>query len=442
MSNTSVGGVYQQIIRDVIEASRVDFEEGGVDESVLDEMGRAWQKRLSDLKVATFPWDPKPEPPSDMSYPQHTMPPAQVPQYTMAPNPQQHFQQPMQMPQHMQPQQQQQPLISGVRIKTEPGLENPNPMPQYTGMGNLSAAQRAAANLQNSYGARAAGSINAIHTGVAQQQQQQQQQQGQPYPGQQQQQPQMQQRPVGTPIPRPSMNQPSMTPSQYQAAVFAQQRQAQQAAQQPQQQQQQQQQNQQGGYPSQQGQQNQQQQNQNQSQGPNGIVKAQVDGGADEADRHSHYGVVREMGPDGQVTEIQFEVDNMIRAQIEARAKAKEGGGLMLPMKAHKKKATGSKRERKVATGMGQTDGGDDGDSPGKAIKEEVDDDAINSDLDDTDEEKEGSDEEEETAWVMLCMYDKVQRVKNKWKCVMKDGVLTINGKDYVFHKASGEYEW
>ena len=40
MSNTSVGGVYQQIIRDVIEASRVDFEEGGVDESVLDEMGR------------------------------------------------------------------------------------------------------------------------------------------------------------------------------------------------------------------------------------------------------------------------------------------------------------------------------------------------------------------------------------------------------------------
>jgi len=27
-------------------------------------------------------------------------------------------------------------------------------------------------------------------------------------------------------------------------------------------------------------------------------------------------------------------------------------------------------------------------------------------------------------------------------KCVMKDGVLTVNGKEYVFHKASGEYEW
>jgi transcription initiation factor TFIIA large subunit len=61
---------------------------------------------------------------------------------------------------------------------------------------------------------------------------------------------------------------------------------------------------------------------------------------------------------------------------------------------------------------------------------------------------------------MMLCMYDKVQRVKNKWyvhpypvpgpyftnslyrKCVLKDGVLTVNGKEYVFHKATGEYEW
>ena len=40
MSNQTVGTVYQQIIRDVVESSRVDFEEGGVDESVLDELTR------------------------------------------------------------------------------------------------------------------------------------------------------------------------------------------------------------------------------------------------------------------------------------------------------------------------------------------------------------------------------------------------------------------
>lgn len=27
-------------------------------------------------------------------------------------------------------------------------------------------------------------------------------------------------------------------------------------------------------------------------------------------------------------------------------------------------------------------------------------------------------------------------------KCTLKDGVLNVNGKDYVFHKATGEYEW
>lgn len=38
MSNTQVGGVYQQIILDVVESSRVDFEEGGVDENVLEQL--------------------------------------------------------------------------------------------------------------------------------------------------------------------------------------------------------------------------------------------------------------------------------------------------------------------------------------------------------------------------------------------------------------------
>jgi len=27
-------------------------------------------------------------------------------------------------------------------------------------------------------------------------------------------------------------------------------------------------------------------------------------------------------------------------------------------------------------------------------------------------------------------------------KCTLKDGVLTVNGREYVFQKATGEYEW
>jgi transcription initiation factor TFIIA large subunit len=38
MSNAQVGNVYSQIIADVVESSRVDFEEGGVEEQVLEEL--------------------------------------------------------------------------------------------------------------------------------------------------------------------------------------------------------------------------------------------------------------------------------------------------------------------------------------------------------------------------------------------------------------------
>ena len=42
MSNSHVGNVYQQIIADVVESSRVDFEEGGVDDHVLEELKQVW----------------------------------------------------------------------------------------------------------------------------------------------------------------------------------------------------------------------------------------------------------------------------------------------------------------------------------------------------------------------------------------------------------------
>lgn len=38
MSNQAVGNVYQAIIEEVINNSRVDFEESGVEESVLEEL--------------------------------------------------------------------------------------------------------------------------------------------------------------------------------------------------------------------------------------------------------------------------------------------------------------------------------------------------------------------------------------------------------------------
>ncbi|PCD46092.1 hypothetical protein AU210_001505 [Fusarium oxysporum f. sp. radicis-cucumerinum] len=90
-------------------------------------------------------------------------------------------------------------------------------------------------------------------------------------------------------------------------------------------------------------------------------------------------GVLMQRAADGNLHELgRVEIDRMLHEQILAKAKSMEGGGLMLPLK----EAT---RTSSVPTS---------------------------------------------------------RRVKNKWKCTLKDGVLTVNGKEYVFHKATGEYEW
>ncbi|RPD78653.1 transcription factor IIA, alpha/beta subunit [Lentinus tigrinus ALCF2SS1-7] len=69
---------------------------------------------------------------------------------------------------------------------------------------------------------------------------------------------------------------------------------------------------------------------------------------------------------------------------------------------------------------------------------------AINSDLDDSDSEneQEGIEGGAADTDIVFCTYDKVARVKNKWKCVLKDGMIHVNGKDYLFAKCTGEFEW
>ncbi len=41
----------------------------------------------------------------------------------------------------------------------------------------------------------------------------------------------------------------------------------------------------------------------------------------------------------------------------------------------------------------------------------------------------------------LLAQYEKVHRVRNKWKCTFKDAILHLNGKEYVFDKVVGELE-
>ena len=142
--------------------------------------------------------------------------------------------------------------------------------------------------------------------------------------------------------------------------------------------------------------------------GQNHLQNGQTDGAADE---DGFEGVLLERGAAGDFRELgRVEIDRMLHDQIAAKAKSMEGGGLMLPLKEATKHATAA---RSLAEGSGKQpaayDGADDDD--------DVDDeDAINSDLDDPDEDRDDDEVDDEgLGHIMLCMYDKVQRVKNKW---------------------------
>lgn len=47
-----------------------------------------------------------------------------------------------------------------------------------------------------------------------------------------------------------------------------------------------------------------------------------------------------------------------------------------------------------------------------------------------------------ETENVMVCQFDKITRIRNKWKFHLKDGIMNVDGKDYIFQKANGDAEW
>jgi transcription initiation factor TFIIA large subunit len=142
--------------------------------------------------------------------------------------------------------------------------------------------------------------------------------------------------------------------------------------------------------------------------------------------------------------------DRMMRDQV-LQSSAELQSGLMMPLdelpsnKRLKRTITSSTHSATASgSSIPQFDGlADDEDEEKPEIKDEVDSDVINSDLDDDDDgQGELGEDDDEQVDTILCTYDKVQRVKNKWKCTLKDGIMSANGKEWVFAKGMGEFEW
>ncbi|KNG51869.1 hypothetical protein DDE82_006033 [Stemphylium lycopersici] len=375
----------------VIQTSQNDFEESGVDHSTLDEMKQGWQERLSALKIAHFPWDPAPEPvrqpptvPSNVKV-DNDMTPVSGPQEALN--------------------------FPNVPVKTEGGYQQPIPnYPQaqtanngYSGgydQNTHIAQQRAAALVQQRV--QQQGNVHQQNfPNLAQQghlPQMPMQQQRMMAPQQQQQQPQQQHQ---RPPPQQQMPQQQMPPQQMQQQQMPQQRPPHQS-----------------------------QMYTSQTDGPD---DAMADWEAFKAARAAN--AVERMA-----------ADDFMRARVDAMA-MRQDSGLMVPLdsmpKGKKRKAAVrvlQAEDAEASTSVpvpARFDGDDD-------VKPEEDpDDAINSDLDDSEDDLgDGDNSDDDMVDYMLCTYDKVQRVKNKWKCTLKDGILTTNKKEYLFHKANGEFEW
>lgn len=343
---------------------------------------------MSKTGVATFPWDPKP-PAQEVnaapsSAPATSQPPPQAnyTQATLSP-PQNVATHPPQVKAGPQPASGQvaikiEPLRNEPVIKQEPGLNNSRPV-FNTSQPQTPAVQRAIQNLSNRFGHRAEATISSFHNG----------QQG---------------------------SQPNLTP-QGQPGQTAQ-----------------------PGHPGQPGQSGQPQQQLNAQQygqsmaaataaamqhahqpphpiDPNSLPNSQVDGSSETFD-----GALMRRDANGNPVRMgRVEIDHLIHSQIAARAKQMEGGGLMLPLKQATKHRSLSGNVQGSQAGA-QVDGSDP-----DLIKEDEDADAINSDLDDPDDDQEEDDDDDDSmGHMMLCMYDKVQRVKNKWSVFIDPHVTRL----------------
>jgi transcription initiation factor TFIIA large subunit len=84
---------------------------------------------------------------------------------------------------------------------------------------------------------------------------------------------------------------------------------------------------------------------------------------------------------------------------------------------------------------------------------EDSDPDALNSDLDSSSSEEGGEGggktaalkadtEEASNENILLCLYEKVNRTRNKYRCVFKEGILHLDGQEYCLNKINCEFEW
>lgn len=89
-------------------------------------------------------------------------------------------------------------------------------------------------------------------------------------------------------------------------------------------------------------------------------------------------------------------------------------------------------------------DGAGDDDGPAGETKEdqELTDDGQSEGALSADDSEEDEEQEADIKNVVVAQFEKVTRSRNKWKCTLKDGVMHVNGREYLFSTAFGEMQF
>ncbi|XP_038824119.1 transcription initiation factor IIA subunit 1 isoform X4 [Salvelinus namaycush] len=157
--------------------------------------------------------------------------------------------------------------------------------------------------------------------------------------------------------------------------------------------------------------------------------------------------VMQMPGQPGQVQQIQQQVQQVQQAQGGAAPgppqQAKQQPPMMLQVDGAGDTSSEDEDEEEEEYDEDEDedkdkDGGEEGQVE-EVIKPPPFQEPLNSEDDVSDEEDQ---ELFDTENVVVCQYDKIHRSKNKWKFHLKDGIMNLNGRDYVFSKAIGDAEW
>eukprot|EP00042_Codosiga_hollandica_P024269 m.101379 g.101379 ORF g.101379 m.101379 type:complete len:228 (-) comp51485_c0_seq7:729-1412(-) len=66
---------------------------------------------------------------------------------------------------------------------------------------------------------------------------------------------------------------------------------------------------------------------------------------------------------------------------------------------------------------------------------------SLGSDDDDNDDQDAAA-AAEENPNTLHCQFEKVKKVRGKWHLILTDGVMSVNGRDHIFKKATGDLSW